>query len=142
VNIGLNERRVADIMVSKPFLVNRSERWVDAARGMRNAKTGDAVIVDDTGRPVALLCSRDFHLLAFPDGPLIARTRLGDARLPGPPATIKRTSSLRDAVNAMDIRRVTKLVVVDEDGRCLGLIHADQILDCVLGMMENKKNPL
>jgi CBS domain-containing protein len=116
----------SDLMVRPPATVHADDSLAHAASVMSDRNCGSVVVVDPTGRAVAMLTERDLWLCA-----LCARRALSDLRVHramssrffacGPDDDV---SSVEDA---MSLHQVRRLPVLDADGRALGVVSLDDL---------------
>jgi CBS domain-containing protein len=112
------ERRVA--------VTDIDENVIDAARRMRDAHVGCLVAVRD-GRPVGMLTDRDIAVRVVAEG-LDVRTTRVSAVVTYEAATLLRSDGIDTAVTRMRDTGVRRLPIVDDDGRLVGIITADDII--------------
>jgi len=110
---------VSEVMTRNPETVEVSDPVVEAARRMRDADTGDVIVLDN-GRVVGVLTDRDITVrvvaenkeLATPVGEVCSTTNL---------QTVSPDTSLDQAVQLMRSNAVRRLPVVEND-RAVGII--------------------
>jgi CBS domain-containing protein len=104
---------VSDVMTRNPETVEVSEPVVEAARRMRDADTGDVIVVDN-GRVVGLLTDRDIAVRVVaenmdPSTPVREACSATDLQTVGP------DTSLDQAVQLMRNNAIRRLPVVEND---------------------------
>lgn len=101
-----------------------------AARLMREHHVGTLVIVDtaiDAPKPVGLVTDRDLVMEILAQGVNPDLVAVGD--LPGRPlVTANEEDSLFDAIQTMNRNGIRRLVVVDAEGRLVGLLAMDDVI--------------
>lgn len=116
-------KRAESLVVADPVTIRQDCTVGQALQTMREREVGGLVVLDREGRVCGILTRRDTALAPDTDVPvselMTPRERLVTA-LPG--------ISLPDARALLHAHRVEKLPLVQEDGRLVGLITAQDIL--------------
>lgn len=112
-------RTVSDVMTRNPETVEVSDPVVEAARRMRDADTGDVIVLDN-GRVVGILTDRDITIRVVaenkdPSTPVSEACSTTDLQTVGP------DTSLDQAVQLMRSNAVRRLPVVEND-QAVGII--------------------
>jgi signal-transduction protein with cAMP-binding, CBS, and nucleotidyltransferase domain len=104
----------------------------DAAALMCDEHVGALVVVtgDDPPQVVGLVTDRDLTLEVIGRGQTTADVRIGDLAKQ-PPMAVRSNATLREAVMAMEVGGVRRLLVVEEDGGVVGLVSADDLLEAL-----------
>jgi len=110
---------------------NYDESVLDAARRMRDRQVGTVLVVDDM-RPVGILTDRDLTVRVLATGLDPQLTRVSEVMTPSP-TTIRQEDSIETAVSYMRAGRFRRLPVVGADGRVLGILALDDVLEQVSG---------
>ncbi len=113
------------------------ETTIDKAAAVMRAKDIGDVLVADADRLVGLVTDRDIVLRAVADGRDPAVTTLGSI-VSKQLVSVRADDSAADAARLMRDRAVRRVLVLDEDGRLLGILSigdlaADIDPDSVLG---------
>ena len=115
---------VSEVMTSNPETVEMSDPVVEAARRMRDADTGDVIVLDN-GRVVGILTDRDITIRIVaenkdPSTPVSEACSTTDLQTVGP------DTSLDQAVQLMRSNAVRRLPVVEND-RAVGVISLGDV---------------
>jgi CBS domain-containing protein len=110
---------VSDVMTRDPETVEVSEPVVEAARRMRDADTGDVIVLDN-GRVVGVLTDRDITIRVVAENKDLS-TPVGEACSASDLQTVGPDTSLDQAVQLMRDNAIRRLPVVEND-RAVGII--------------------
>ena len=105
------------------------EAVLDSARRMRDRQVGTVIVVDDM-RPVGILTDRDLTVRVLAGGLDPQATRVSEVMTPSP-TTIGEDESIETAVGYMRAGRFRRLPVVGRDGRVVGILALDDVLELV-----------
>jgi CBS domain-containing protein len=105
------------------------ESVLDAARRMRDRQVGTVIVVDEM-RPVGIVTDRDLTVRVLALGLDPQRTRVSEVMTPSP-TTIREEDSIEAALGYMRAGRFRRLPVVGRDGRLLGILALDDVLELV-----------
>jgi len=105
------------------------ENVLDAARRMRDRQVGTVIVVDEM-RPVGIVTDRDLTVRVLAQGLSPQATRLSDVMTPSP-TTVREEDSIETALGYMRAGRFRRLPVVGRDGRLLGILALDDVLELV-----------
>lgn len=104
---------VSDVMTRNPVTVEVSEPVVEAARRMRDADTGDVIVLDN-GRVVGVLTDRDITIRVVAENKDLS-TPVGEACSATDLQTVGPDTSLDQVVQLMRGKAVRRLPVVEND---------------------------
>jgi CBS domain-containing protein len=110
---------VSDVMTRSPETVEVSDTVVEAARRMRDADTGDVIVLDN-GRVVGILTDRDITLRIVAEDKDLS-TPVGEACTTTDLQTVGPDTSLDQAVQLMRGNAIRRLPVV-QNGQAVGII--------------------
>ena len=102
---------------------------LDAARRMRDRQVGTLIVVDEQ-RPVGILTDRDLTVRVLAVGLDPQATRVSAVMTPSP-TTIREEDSIEAALGYMRGGRFRRLPVVGRDGRVIGILALDDVLELV-----------
>lgn len=120
--------KVRDLMTPGVATTQESASVVEAARLMREHDIG-ALPVMDNGHLVGVVTDRDLAMRVIADGRDPGTTHVGDVASHELVA-VSPDESLDDARQRMAARQVRRLVVLDEEGRLVGMLaQADIALE-------------
>ncbi len=114
-------KRFESGMVVNPFTLTPDQTLADALEMMTRHKISGIPVVETSGRLCGILTNRDVRFAENPAQPvseLMTRDNL---------ATVRPGTSRQEAQRLLHGRRIEKLLVVDDDGRCVGLITVKDI---------------
>ncbi|MDD5198588.1 MAG: KpsF/GutQ family sugar-phosphate isomerase [Terrimicrobiaceae bacterium] len=119
--------RVSEIMrgADRLALVGPDESILDTIKVMNSRRAGAAVIVDPAERLLGIFTHGDFarHFTAAPD---IANHPVGRFMTPMP-VTIRSDRLAAEVLHVLQTRRIDDLVVVDAEGRPVGIIDSQDL---------------
>ncbi|MGL6111161.1 MAG: CBS domain-containing protein [Rubrivivax sp.] len=104
-----------------------------AAQLMRTHHVGSLVVVDsvsDSGKPVGIVTDRDLVLAVMAEGLDASLFTVGDI-MSVDLVTALASADLIDATHQMRRRRVRRLIVLDAEGRVVGLAALEDMLEAL-----------
>jgi CBS domain-containing protein len=104
-----------------------------AAQLMRSHHVGSLVVLDgapDSGKPVGIVTDRDLVLAVMAEGLDSSLFTVGDV-MSVDLVTAPASASLMDAVQALRVHRVRRLIVLDDAGRVVGLAAMEDLLEAL-----------
>jgi arabinose-5-phosphate isomerase len=130
--LGKRLSRVRQLMHSGDAIpkVQRGTPMADVIYEMSRKKLG-MTTVEDGGRLVGVLSDGDLRRLLERDGPDGLKKTAGEAMNPSP-RTISGEELAVRALNTMEERKITSLVVVDEQGVIEGVVHLHDLWETEL----------
>lgn len=104
----------------------------DAAALMADEHVGALVVVtaDDPPQVVGVVTDRDLALEVLGRGETRADIRVGHLAKT-PPMAVRASATVGEAVLSMEESAVRRLLVVDDDGRVVGLVSADDLFEAL-----------
>lgn len=131
--MGLHENirnePVSTLALREPVIVAPDATIRKAIEQMRNRKLGCAIVVDPAGKPAGMLTeSMLTQLLAQDHGAV--ESRVGDhmaERLP----RVRLTDPIEDVLDALHMKNIRFLCVVDEEDRLVGLTGQKGLMEYV-----------
>jgi CBS domain-containing protein len=97
-----------------------------AARTMRDRKVGCLLVTHD-GHPIGIVTDRDLVVRVVAEGRDATSARLGDF-VSYDPVTVSVHEGIESAASRMREHGIRRLPVVDEDGKAVGIVTADDLL--------------
>ncbi len=120
---------VKDIMTENPATSRPDTSLREVARLFVDHDCGAIPVIDDTGRPVGILTDRDVVVRSLAEGKNPMDLRARDCMTPGT-VTVTPDTSVGDLLDLMRDHQVRRIPVVDESGRCCGIVsQADVALE-------------
>lgn len=117
--------RCGDLMRLSVFVCEAADTVARCAQVMRDSGIGFLPVVDGSGRLAGVVTDRDLALRVLaedrPSGTLVGDVMTRDVVVCRP------EESLRAAEDRMVASRTSRIVVVDEDDRCVGVFSLDDI---------------
>jgi len=122
--IGKKLVRVEELMHSGSQLprVRPEARMREVLFEMTQKRLGMTTVCDPDGRLLGVISDGDLRRQMERHGPSVLEL-LAEQCMTGSPATIAGTEMATRALDLMESRRITSLVVVDGGGRALGVVH-------------------
>jgi CBS domain-containing protein len=119
---------VGRICVREVWTAQRGESIRQAAQRMAKANVGTLVVLDDDRRPVGIVTDRDAMTRCVaesldPDG-----TTVG-AIMSGSLTVTREETPIEDALSQMAGAHVRRMPVVDAEGRLVGIVTLDDVID-------------
>ncbi|WP_439532422.1 IMP dehydrogenase [Polymorphobacter sp.] len=114
-------KRFESGMVVNPVTMTPDQTLGDARALMARHRISGFPVVDKSGRLVGIMTNRDMRFAENPDQP-IAELMTHEGLV-----TVKLGIDQAEARRLLHARRIEKLLVVDDDGRCIGLITVKDI---------------
>jgi CBS domain-containing protein len=125
---------VGDVCSRNAVIVFPKDTVADACRLMRERHIGSLVVVDDgrRNRPLGMFTDRDVAIGVVALG-LDPETTLVEAAMRPGVVAVPETRAIGDAIALMRDQGVRRLPVVDQAGRLVGVLAADDLLDLLAG---------
>jgi arabinose-5-phosphate isomerase len=119
--------RVSEIMRSADQLaiVARDTPIVDAIRLMTDRRSGAAVVIEEDGRLAGIFTHGDFAR-HFPNHPDIGSRATADFMTVNP-VTISTGKLAAEVLHVLQTHRIDDLVVLDEEGRPVGIVDSQDL---------------
>ena len=117
---------VADVMVAKVVTLSTHHGFDEAVRLMNDRHFRHCVVVDAHGKLVGVISDRDIlRSLARNSN---SRAKSLDQIMTRNPITVKRDTSILDAVSKIISKRINCLPVVDDDDAICGIVTSTDLL--------------
>jgi CBS domain-containing protein len=118
--------RVRDLVERRLVVASPRASAVEIARLLSEERVGSVVVVED-GRPVGIVTDRDLRRKVLAEG-RDGRTTAAVAIMSHPLVTLPPTAFAFDALLEMTRRNVHHIVIVDHEGRALGVVSSNDLL--------------
>ena len=115
------------------IISNRENSVLEAAKLMRKYHVGDVVVVEQRGDervPVGIMTDRDIVVEIVARKVDAATVLVGDA-MSAELLTVNENGHLTDLIQQMQGRGVRRVPVVDNDGKLVGSVTADDLTDLI-----------
>jgi len=137
---------VGRICVREVDIASPEESAQAAAERMSSRAVGSLVVVDEARRPVGMLSDRDLTVRVLAKSKDPRQTKVGEI-MTAAPETVKDDTPIEQALAVMRRGPCRRLPVVDVDGKLLGLLSLDDILDLLaeefrdIGVLLQRESP-
>ena len=115
------------------IISNRDDSVLEAAKLMRKYHVGDVVVVEQHGDdrvPVGILTDRDIVVELVALEVDAANISVGDA-MSTELLTVNENEQLTEVIEQMQGKAVRRVPVVDNDGKLVGIVTADDLIDLI-----------
>ena len=102
-----------------------------AAERMTERDVGTLVAVDEEGRPLGIVTDRDLVTRVLGENLDPATLTIGTV-MSSPPVSVEEETPIESALSLMAERGVRRLVVVDGDGRLIGILSLDDAVELLV----------
>ena len=134
------------ICVREVDIATRDESALAAAQRMHSRKVGSLVVVDEEQRPVGLLTDRDLVVRVIAECRDPQKTSVAQV-MTEVPQTVGEETTIEDALSRMRCGPYRRLPVVGGNGRLVGILSLDDVLDILaeefgdIGRLLRKESP-
>jgi IMP dehydrogenase len=125
-------KRFESGMVVNPITMTPDQTLAEALQLMKSNRISGIPVVEKSGKLVGIVTNRDVRFAESPKQPiseLMTKDNL---------ATVRIGTSQEEAMRILHQRRIEKLLVVDDDNRCVGLITVKDIEKAVAAPLATK----
>lgn len=112
---------VRDVMTKNPLSLPENASLSQAARAMRDSHIGVVLVTDSSDKLAGLVTDRDIVVRAIAEGQDPNHVPLSRV-LSKPEYELQADAPIDRAVKMMSDAKVRRLPVVDEQGRCIGIV--------------------
>jgi len=134
VSLIIGPTEVADVMVAKVVTLSTHHGFDEVVRLMNDRHFRHCVVVDVHGKLVGIISDRDV-LRSLARNPN-SRAKTLDQIMTRNPITVKRNTSILDAVSKILSKRINCLPVVDDDGSICGIVTSTDLLKSYQQLLE------
>jgi len=131
---AIGPTKVADVMVAKVVTLSTHHGFDEAVRLMNDRHFRHCVVVDVHGKLVGVISDRD--VLRSMARNSNSRAKSLDQIMTRNPITVKRETSILDAVSKILSKRINCLPVVDDDGSVCGIVTSTDLLKSYQRLLE------
>lgn len=116
-------KNVKDIMTKNPTCCTSDNSLQEAAKMMKDNDCGCIPVVENTDskKPIGVITDRDIAIRTVAEGKNPMDLKVKDA-MTSSVETVKVDSSVEDCCNLMEDKQIRRVVVVDNDGGCCGIV--------------------
>ena len=122
---------VGRICVRRVVIASHGESVRQAAGRMLSEDVGALVVLDAERRPVGIVTDRDLVARCLAERRDPEQTTVGDV-MSKPAARVNERTSIEDALAEMMRTRARRLPVVDDEGRLIGILALDDVLELLV----------
>lgn len=134
LSLVIGPTEVADVMVGKVATLSAHHGFDEAVRLMNDRHFRHCVVVDMQGKLCGVISDRDI-LRSMARSPN-SRSKSLDQIMTRNPVTVRRTTSILDAVSKILSKRINCLPVVEEDGTVCGIVTSTDLLKSYQQLLE------
>lgn len=119
--------KIRDMMTRSPATCTPEVTLEAVARLMRAADCGMIPVVGDDEMPIGAITDRDIVIRALADGgtpQAIVRDYMS-----APAITVTEDTTLDDCIDLLEERQIRRVIVVDVNGRCVGVVAQADIAE-------------
>ncbi len=115
--------KITDIMTKDPTCCTKDNTLQEVAKMMNDNDCGCIPVVEneDSKKPVGVITDRDITCRTVAEGKNPLELKVGDA-MTANVETVKQDTSVEDCCNLMEEKQIRRVVVVDNDGKCCGIV--------------------
>ena len=125
---------VADVMIAKVVTLSSHHSFDEAVRLMNDRHFRHCVVVDMQGKLCGVISDRDI-LRSMARSPN-SHSKSLDQIMTRNPITVRRNTSILDAVSKLLSKRINCLPVVEEDGTVCGIVTSTDLLKSYQQLLE------
>ncbi len=120
--------QVREIMTENPACATPNMGLGEVARLMKDCDCGAIPVMEgqDSGKCIGIVTDRDIVMRCLADGKNPLECRVGDA-MSSQVITVYADDRLEDAIRAMEENEIRRIVVVDENNQCIGMLSQADI---------------
>ena len=126
LSLVIGPTEVADVMIAKVVTLSAHHGFDEAVRLMNDRHFRHCVVVDMQGKLCGVISDRDI-LRSMARNPN-SRSKSLDQIMTRNPVTVKRDTSILDAVSKILSKRINCLPVVEDDGSVCGIVTSTDLL--------------
>lgn len=134
LSLVIGPTEVVDVMISKVVTLSPHNGFDEAARLMNDRHFRHCLVVDAQGKVIGVISDRDI-LRSLARNPN-SRSKSLDQIMTRNPVTVKRNTSILDAVSKLISKRINCLPVVEEDGTVCGIVTSTDLLKSYQQLLE------
>lgn len=134
MSLVIGPTEVADVMTGKVVTLRPHHSFSDVVNLMNDRYFRHCVVVDQGGVVVGVISDRDISraLARNPN----SRSKSLDQIMTKQPVTVKRNTTIIDAVGKMLAKRINCLPVIDDEGRVCGIVTSTDLLKSYQQLLE------
>ena len=126
-------KKVGTFMTRSVITLPKSAKVSSAARLMAERSISCIVIVDNNNRPAGIITERDIVRRVLFANIDPKTKKLGDV-MSSPVITASRETGIFDAMKTMQKNKIRRIVIVDTDGKLIGLVTQTDLFKGVISL--------
>ena len=134
LSLVIGPTEVADVMIAKVVTLSTHHGFDEAVRLMNDRHFRHCVVVDMQGKLCGVISDRDV-LRSMARSPN-SRSKSLDQIMTRNPVTVRRDTSILDAVSKILSKRINCLPVVEDDGSVCGIVTSTDLLKSYQQLLE------
>ncbi len=121
-------QKARDVMTREPRVCREDDTVLDAVRVMKDADCGVVPVADSSGKCIGIVTDRDIVLDVLGNHLDPKKTPLTKI-MTKDPVCCRPDDSLEEVVRQMKQHQVKRIPIVDEEGRCVGIISEHDVAE-------------
>src|SRR5262245_8067371 len=115
--------KISEVMTKNPAHCFDTTTLVDVAKMMAEFDCGSIPVVDapDTKKPIGTITDRDITIRTITHNKNPLTMVAGEVMTPNP-VTVQEDATFAEACEAMEKAQIRRILVVDKDGACCGIV--------------------
>ena len=134
LSLVIGPTEVADVMIAKVVTLSTHHGFDDAVRLMKDRHFRHCIVVDMQGKLCGVISDRDILRAMARNGQ--SRSKSLDQIMTRNPVTVKRHTSILDAVSKIISKKINCLPVVEDDGTVCGIVTSTDLLKSYQQVLE------
>ncbi len=134
LSLVIGPTEVADVMIAKVVTLSTHHGFDDAVRLMKDRHFRHCIVVDMQGKLCGVISDRDILRAMARNGQ--SRSKSLDQFMTRNPVTVKRHTSILDAVSKIISKKINCLPVVEDDGTVCGIVTSTDLLKSYQQVLE------
>ena len=134
ISLVIGPTEVADVMIAKVVTLSTHHGFDDAVRLMKDRHFRHCIVVDMQGQLCGVISDRDILRAMARNGQ--SRSKSLDQIMTRNPVTVKRHTSILDAVSKIISKKINCLPVVEDDGTVCGIVTSTDLLESYQQVLE------
>jgi len=134
LSLVIGPTEVADVMIAKVATLSTHHGFDDAVRLMKDRHFRHCIVVDMQGKLCGVISDRDILRAMARNGH--SRSKSLDQIMTRNPVTVKRHTSILDAVSKIISKKINCLPVVEDDGTVCGIVTSTDLLKSYQQVLE------
>lgn len=134
LSLVIGPTEVADVMIAKVVTLSAHQGFDEAVRLMNDRHFRHCVVVDNHGKLCGVISDRDIlrSMARYSN----SRSKSLDQIMTRNPVTVKRNTSILDAVSKIVSKKINCLPVVEDDGSVCGIVTSTDLLKSYQRLLE------